>query len=375
MGKIVFTGDLFAGGDLMSREPSSELIDSEKYWSADQRVVNLENPISNNGTPIDKSNLYCGEEALEYLEEFKIDVAVLSNNHIHDLGDEGIVRTVRLLDDAGIKPVGAGETISEASQPCWLSDDVALFGYCQTDADYLTQVQPATDSQPGVNPLSKRKVRKDLRKLPDKSSCIIYIHWGRENVWFPPSENIKVARELLQEEKVEGIVGTHAHRPQGYISSSNGEKAYFSLGNFLFPNFTIKHRTKLIYPNPNEKPVYRTKGYHRVEHPTYKVWPLANRISLLAELDTDSGDITHHPVLQNRSFPRVSQIEGPYETIVGKKIQMLSKFYSYPEPIREIMILSNKLSASVVDNVRTFRLMATQVGLSETIKATFKRFK
>ncbi len=45
MKNIMFTGDLFLGGDLLNKS-CKDVIQIKKFYEADKRVVNLEQPIS-----------------------------------------------------------------------------------------------------------------------------------------------------------------------------------------------------------------------------------------------------------------------------------------------------------------------------------------
>jgi poly-gamma-glutamate synthesis protein (capsule biosynthesis protein) len=372
MTQIVFSGDLFAGGDLLKYEPQPEFINIDEYWEADQRVVNLENPFANHIEPADKSTLYSGPEGVKYLNEFGVDVTVLANNHIHDLGDQGIIDTIRILERNDIGHVGAGKTIRQAEEPYWLSDEIALLGYCQFGERFLSEVQPATEDTPGVNPLSWKKVNKDLEKLPKGTSAFLYIHWGREHVWLPPQKNIRLAKKLLQDNRVAGVIGSHAHLPQGYLEGGQNQRAYFSLGNFLFPNFSIEPRTQLVYPPQEKVPEYHTKGYHRVEAQTYKTWPTLNRISLLAKLDVEDGELTHVPVVQGNCEPIVTDIGPPACHFVNKIIEILSKHYRSPSMLYETLYNINCQYSRLISDVRTFKMLTTQIGFLETINLVVK---
>lgn len=54
MTEILFTGDLFLGGDLHS-EKARDVVRSINFHTADKRIVNLEQPISDNNKVADCS--------------------------------------------------------------------------------------------------------------------------------------------------------------------------------------------------------------------------------------------------------------------------------------------------------------------------------
>ena len=99
--KVILAGDLFLGGDLLNKS-SASIVNSETFKSADKRIVNLEQPISESEHVADKCTLYTGSFATEQLKQLGISAVNLAHNHIQDKTDEGILETVEHLDNAGI---------------------------------------------------------------------------------------------------------------------------------------------------------------------------------------------------------------------------------------------------------------------------------
>lgn len=245
--KLILAGDLFLGGELNNKDTSSA-INSDIFRDADKRIVNLEQPISENEYIADKCTLYTGAFATEQLKHLQISAVNLAHNHIQDKIDEGIIETIEHLDNASIGHFGAGNNILAARTPYWIDSTTCILGYCEFGRPYLKQIQVAGEDLPGVNPLRYEAIMQDLNRLPHGKKAILYFHWGREHVWFPPNNDIQLARKLLEDARVALIVGMHCHRIQGYIEH-NGKRAYMSLGNFLFPNFFIQPPTQIAYPD------------------------------------------------------------------------------------------------------------------------------
>jgi poly-gamma-glutamate synthesis protein (capsule biosynthesis protein) len=57
--RIIFTGDLFLGGDLSGKD-ATNIINVAEFHSADKKNVNLEQPISDNKYVEDKCTIYTG---------------------------------------------------------------------------------------------------------------------------------------------------------------------------------------------------------------------------------------------------------------------------------------------------------------------------
>ena len=329
--KICITGDFFLGGDL--NDFGQGVISSEAYYNADLRIINIEQAISSNDIVVEKSTLYAAPDILKLIEPLQIDVAALSNNHIHDKGIPGIHETLDHLRRHSVKCFGAGKNLAEAEKPLEIGNGLFVLGYCEHSRPYLSKVQVADTSAPGVNPFSYKKIVSDLSELPDGSKAIVHLHWGREHVALPDRYHIDMARKIINHPKVALLAGMHSHRVQGFVKSGS-KKGYLSLGNFLFPNFFIKPRTQITYPDNPETATYKTtKDYHFVGKLTYKVWRLVNRISLMIIYDTETGETEEVPVFQSRNKAQVRELRGLSKKAVLCYVRFLSKLYLLPDLI------------------------------------------
>jgi len=325
--KIVFTGDLFLGGDLQNAN-IEQIVRNCNFNEANKRVVNLEQAISEKPYVASKATLFTGYGALEYLNLLKIDVVNLAHNHIQDKGEEGIVETRHVLIERGVQVFGAGKTLHEARKPVKIAPALWILGYCEYGQPYLNQVKIAGENNPGVAPLDETTIFADLEKIPEGEQAILFFHWGREHVSLPPQKNIQLAKKLLKHSKVFAIIGMHPHRIQGKITY-NGKEAFFSLGNFLFPNFYILPPVQMSTQKP--KKVYNvTRLYHRVFQPTYKKWKKVNRTSLLLELDVETKRFSLIPVRQHDKIPVVETLTGLSKILVILKVFVLGKIYNFP---------------------------------------------
>jgi poly-gamma-glutamate synthesis protein (capsule biosynthesis protein) len=326
--KICFTGDLFLGGDLLNKS-TKNIIDINIFHNADKRIVNLEQPISDSDNIEDKCTLFTGSFALKQLKDMKIDAVNLAHNHIQDKGLDGILKTINHLNSKNIGNFGAGDNLINAKKAYFINDNTALFGYCEFNKPYLRQIEIADENKSGINPLRYENIIDDLNKLENNQKAILYFHWGREHVFLPPFEDIKLSKKLLEDDRVLLIVGMHPHRPQGYIEH-NGKRAYMCLGNFLFPNFYIKPPTQIYYPN--EKPILfdTTRQYHSVYNLTYKKWRWINRISLVLEFDINTNQVIHKVVIQDDDAPKVKELKGSQKSGVLFLVWFLSKVYKLP---------------------------------------------
>lgn len=338
---VAFVGDIFLGGDLVHRELNDEV--KEILSNYNFVVGNLESPVTQSNPRTDKPSMFAPLENIELLSELSINAVSLANNHIHDCGTKGILETIELLEDNQIGFVGAGKTIEEASEPLWIDDNTALFAFCDFDQPYLNEVKVADHKSPGVNPLRYDHIIASLNNLPNQTNALLYFHWGCEHVWFPPPKDIKLARKLLSRKDVLGIIGTHPHRPQGFIQEHQ-KRAYFSLGNFLFPNFHVSPKRQYVPPSLVEEYHGTTRRYHPVDKTTYKKWFRRNRLSLLLEYDLEKKSLSHKYLFQNNDLPHVRELSSYWKWIVDEKIQFLHKSYNNRTIIYSPLHVLNKYS-------------------------------
>lgn len=309
--KIIFSGDVFLGGDL-NHKTFENLINVKEFHEADLRIVNFESPIGNSqDSLVDKSTLYVSDYAIEQLNNLNINVIGLANNHIQDLGNDGILNTIELLENKGFNIFGAGKNINDLKNPFWINDKYALFGYCDFEKKYLKDVQIAGLNNAGVAPLRIEKIFHDLNSLKKGQKAILFFHWGQEHVSLPHHKDVVIAKKILKDDRVLGIIGMHAHRVQGRINV-NEKKAWMSLGNFLFPNFYVKPPVQICYPKniPKNTPVI--KQYHKVLSLTYKKWKRVNRVSILIQLEIYDNKLVWKeiPVIQNDDCPKINKLKG-----------------------------------------------------------------
>lgn len=337
---ICFVGDLFAGGTLLQDDPRN-LVRSSTYRNADLRIANLEHPIGTGEPMPRKSTVHAPPEALEHLTKLNVDAVSLANNHVHDLGPEGIGETVDLLESAGIDSFGAGRTLQEASEPYWVSEELVIQGYCAFDSPSLNKIQVATDVSPGVNPLTRENIEKDLQQLDSDTKAILFVHWGIENAWLPSSEELDLADELLDHPRVAGIVGAHPHRVQGYTSRGS-KRAYYSLGNFLIPDFHLEPPVSVTYPSLGTRSQYETKRYHPVTELTKKTWTIGARISLLVSYDLEAQEFAHTPLYQGNDPLSVHELTGRLEKLVRCWISLSKRIADGTGLLNRIALSANR---------------------------------
>lgn len=250
----------------------------QRTTEADIFVVNLECPLTDEGTPHPTKDIYFrGRPAnVAGLTYAGVDVASLANNHMSDYGSRGLEESIDVLDAAGILYNGAGLTEYEAMQPAFKTINGMRFGflgYCnRTGRDY--NARPYLDAgfdKDGYLWLTADNI---MQTVPEAEALcdylIVSIHGGTEydlapmamgsrdpdwsSDWpiYPPAEIDSATRELSHmaiDLGADLIIQHHPHVLQGF-EIYNGVPIASSLGNFAFDqNFFETWPSALIWAN------------------------------------------------------------------------------------------------------------------------------
>ena len=238
---IVFTGDILLDRGVRRvinhygvDHLFSDGIDS--VFRASQIVVgNLECPATKIEAPVFKQFIFRAEpEWLGSLRQHGITHLNLANNHAIDQGREGLMDTYRNIVAAGIVPLGAGETMQQASEPVLLASEprkvwlvpslrLALENYA-----YLPD-KPCVSQEP-MDSLLSRVLR--LRRADSTAVIIVSLHWGGEHTLEPVPRQRHDAHMLVHA-GADVLICHHTHTLQT-IEDYHGHKIYYSIGNFIF---------------------------------------------------------------------------------------------------------------------------------------------
>lgn len=189
---------------------------------------NLETVLSNRGEKAEKAVLlYSSPEKVGYLKDVDFDVLNVANNHILDLGVEGVNNTLGVLNKDGLNFIGAHNDKSVSNHLILERNGIKLgfLGYSTGRFKVPKSIS--------INKLKEKKIVADIESIRAKCDFIIVsLHWGIEKVFYPSPRQIDLAHKLI-DSGATFIVGHHAHVMQGIEKYKNGLIAY-SLGNFQF---------------------------------------------------------------------------------------------------------------------------------------------
>lgn len=215
---------------------------AEVMQAADIMCLNNEFTYSTGGAPLPgKAYTFRADpERVEVLGQLGVDAVTLANNHVYDYGEEALLDTFTVLEEAGVPYFGAGRTLEEAMQPLYLEVEgktIALVAASRAEKNKMTP--QATDTAPGI--LRCYDTELFLQTIREASAnadfCIAFVHWGTEYSYDLEQVQLDTGREYL-DAGADVVIGAHSHCLQG-MEYYDGKPIIYSLGNYWFNSKTL----------------------------------------------------------------------------------------------------------------------------------------
>ncbi len=209
----------------------------------DARIVNLETSITTSEDAEPKGiNYRMHPGNIDVLTAAGVDCCVLSNNHVRDWGEAGLLETLATLESAGIRSAGAGVDLRSAQAPTRLELPTGaalwVFGMCANDCG----VPPAWAggvARPSVNllpDLGDETVEKLAATVAASKRAgdlaIASIHWGGNWGYSIPDEHRRFAHALIDHAGIDFVHGHSSHHPKP-IELHHDHAILYGCGDFL----------------------------------------------------------------------------------------------------------------------------------------------
>lgn len=246
---------IFLGGDVnFSWEIEKTLAEGKDPFffvkgimrEADLTIVNLETTIATNGTPQTKTHVFRSPPSvLHWLTNAGVDVVSLANNHAMDYGSVAMLEMREHLTNYGLLFAGAGKNWEEAIRPVIITQIGITIGILCAGFQKPEELM-ATAKRPGTAGLRWKKIVSMVSNLSQEVEYLLFfVHWGWEYV-VPPldSEQVSNAYAII-DAGADVIVGHHPHIIQAF-EIYKGKPIFYSVGNFLFPQWRIKEARPAI---------------------------------------------------------------------------------------------------------------------------------
>jgi capsule synthesis protein PGA_cap len=224
-----------AGGDLLQaaglEQSKDVLFESIADLLFDQTVsyANFESPITTQ--PLQKEVIgdraapiqCCSREQFDVLKGHRgkcFTVLNTANNHMFDMGVEGVDTTLRGLAEHSILDTGTNRAPDEHGQGKFLTSNGIKLGFVSATFGLNGHVMPpGDDHRINVATLLSKFSKPDLRLIKRQidhckgQGCdfiIASLHWGFEFEFFPRRQQVEIAHTLV-EWGADAIIGHHAH--------------------------------------------------------------------------------------------------------------------------------------------------------------------
>ena len=271
---------------------------------ADLAFANLESPLSNLGSEQAwKDVTFRGDPRLaSALGWAGFDVVTMANNHALDCQASALLDTIKRVNKAGVKVVGAGKNAAAAHTPAIITTKrgvkVAFLGY----SDILPLGYTA-GSGPGIagGRTNMAKVKADIRAAKRRADFVVVaFHWGIEYQQPPTQQQQSEARVAINA-GADLVMSHHPHVLEG-LEAYHGGLICYSFGDLIFDHVsretgeTILLRCIVSAKGITAKlvPVYAdTNGIPSVQHGSSAAAILRRMKHLSAALGTKvriSGD-------------------------------------------------------------------------------------
>lgn len=181
------------------------------FEADDFTLVNLEGPLTENGTPMDKQFVFRGPTAYTaILTGSSVEAVTTSNNHFYDYGDAGMLDTNAALDAAGIKHAWRGSFLYTTETGLTIGVYCDDFSFDQAD------------------------MAESFAEMREMGAEVIVctFHWGEEYAYTPNFDQTTWAHIAI-DAGADIVAGHHPHVLQP-MEVYNGGVIFYSLGNFCF---------------------------------------------------------------------------------------------------------------------------------------------
>ncbi|WP_346709387.1 CapA family protein [Phocaeicola salanitronis] len=209
--------------------------------AADYAIANFEFPvIGPSNKPIPKCGPTLGGDpsAVDAIAQAGFNIVTIANNHILDHGEESMKYTINLLKENGLKVVGVGENIEQASLPLIVHKDgnerLGIINCCEHEFSIASETQAGACP---LNPIQQWYEIKELRNEVDY--ILVIVHGGHEHYQLP-SPRMKETYRFFIDAGADAVVNHHQHCYSGY-EIYNGKPIFYGLGNFLFDHPTLRN--------------------------------------------------------------------------------------------------------------------------------------
>lgn len=239
--KGTVVGDIMLGRSIKNKSSKtnySDILDNvSSIWKDSDYVSgNLECAVLDNPDKFEKNDkeihINAETKSVNVLKDNGFTLINLANNHLADFCSDGVISTVNTLQKAGLKYVGAGKNITEASKY-----DIQEVNGVKIATVSVSDIVPknfsATDSKAGILSTKTSAYYNAVRQASQEADLVVVnIHWGVEYGLNQSERQEELARNLINF-GADIVIGSHPHVLQPVEKYKDGI-IFYSMGNFVF---------------------------------------------------------------------------------------------------------------------------------------------
>jgi len=308
--KIVVTGDfcpIYNSGGITKGAAYKDMFGDfpDTIKGKDIHITNLECPITSRTETIPKYGpvLRATPETIKALKYTLVDVACLANNHILDFGNQGLFDTINLCKKNGIRTVGAGKNLSEASEVLYLTvknKNIAIINITQHEFSI------ALEERAGANPLNiVQNYYSIIEARKHSKIALVIVHGGNEE-YHLPSRRIVDTYRFFADIGASAVISHHSHCISGY-EIFNGVPIFYGLGNFIFdrsvtvvPDTWFTGLILFLNIDDSDKITFELKPFFQSKKGLgFKLLDGSDKVAVMKEIDLYSGVIKDSQKLQH----------------------------------------------------------------------------
>jgi poly-gamma-glutamate capsule biosynthesis protein CapA/YwtB (metallophosphatase superfamily) len=242
---LAFTGDIMAHSEVTRYAsinaggisgydfgPMFEAVAPE-LSAADLAICHLETTLSASAQPQGFPVFRAPGEMATAIEAAGYDGCSVASNHSYDYGEDGVISTLDVLDDAGLEHTGTARTLDEARKTTLY--DAAGIRVAHLSYTYGLNVEgPGTGAEFQVNLIDAATIIDDAIRARRAGADFVVasLHWGVEYEDEPSEDQVALAQVLADESLLDLVIGHHAHHIQP-VSKVGDLWVAYGLGNFL----------------------------------------------------------------------------------------------------------------------------------------------
>ena len=241
MSRIIISGDLFPTEKNASFFSSGDIESlfgtriCKLFSDSDLAICNLEGALTDHDERCVKTGpvKVASTSTIQAYKQLGIDYCMLANNHVTDGGHQGLLDTMRVLEDTGIGYIGAGRDESSIVRSFIKEIDGIFLGVYNVSETMYNR--PSKDTA-GVWLYDEYIVCQEIQALKKKCNFVVVLYHGGIEKFQYPSPELRKRFYRMADNGADVVIAQHTHCI-GSEEYYNGSYLLYGQGDFLLKDF------------------------------------------------------------------------------------------------------------------------------------------